>query len=128
MRAVKYVGRWAEVEIEVAPERWRRVRRGETIEVADRIAERLCEQPRNWVDPDAPADAPADTAPEGTIADVLAWVGTDPVRAAAALAAERDGKGRKKLLDQLEQLVTDRGGVGDVIDNGAERQEENPDG
>ena len=39
--------------------------------------------------------------PDGTIGDVLAWVGDDPSRAEAALTAELAGKRRKTLVDAL---------------------------
>jgi hypothetical protein len=44
--------------------------------------------------------------PSGTVAEVLAWVGSDTTRAAAALKAELAGKHRSSLVAQLEQLVT----------------------
>lgn len=44
--------------------------------------------------------------PQGTIAEVLAWVGDDPARAQAALDAENAGAGRTTLLNQLKVLVT----------------------
>lgn len=40
--------------------------------------------------------------PDGTIGDVLAWVGNDPARAEAALAAEMAGRRRKTLVDALQ--------------------------
>lgn len=40
--------------------------------------------------------------PEGTIDEVLAWVGDDPDRAAQALQAEREGKQRATLISELE--------------------------
>ena len=39
--------------------------------------------------------------PSGTVAEVLAWVGDDPLRAVAARIVEERGKGRKSLLDAL---------------------------
>lgn len=42
--------------------------------------------------------------PEGTISDVLDWVGDDPERAQAALVAERDGQNRSTLISQLESI------------------------
>jgi hypothetical protein len=125
MRRVRYIGRYREVEIEVAPERWRRVARGSLIEVSDRVADSLVEQP-SWQEAGAGTpDAPADTPPGGTVADVTAWVDGNPDRARVALTAERAGKGRKKLLELLEQLVDEPVDV----NNGAERPEEdNTDG
>jgi len=47
--------------------------------------------------------------PDGTIAEVLAWVGGDRDRAARALEVERakGGKARSTLVGDLEQLVDD---------------------
>lgn len=42
------------------------------------------------------------TVPDGTIGDILAWVGEDPYRAELALEAEKAGKRRKTLMDALE--------------------------
>lgn len=53
--------------------------------------------------------------PDGTIEDVLAWVGEDQSRAAEAYLAEIDGKGRKTLLDRLDALAnTDADGNTDA--------------
>jgi hypothetical protein len=124
MREVRYVGRYRAVEIEVAPERWRAVKRGATISVPDSVAESLLTQDA-WEDPAGPGD----DVPVGTISDVLAWVDSDPARAAAALEAERAGKARKKLLDTLEQLVAGPP-AGDVTDGATTgpTSEENTDG
>jgi len=56
---------------------------------------------------EAPAtEAPADLeVPEGSAADVLAWVGDDVDRAKAAAAAEVEGKGRKTLLADLDRII-----------------------
>lgn len=44
--------------------------------------------------------------PEGTVAEVMQWVGTDVVRAAAALEAERAAASpRSTLITQLEAIV-----------------------
>lgn len=43
----------------------------------------------------------ADEVPTGTIAEILAWVGTDRDRAARALAAEQSGQNRKSLVKNL---------------------------
>jgi hypothetical protein len=48
--------------------------------------------------------SPADAVPAGTLAEILAWVGSDPDRAEKALAAERAGHGRKTLISRLEGL------------------------
>lgn len=57
------------------------------------------------VEEETPAET-VDEVPDGTADDVLAWVGDDPARAAAAIAAEeaRD-KPRKTLLGQLGKLT-----------------------
>jgi hypothetical protein len=43
-----------------------------------------------------------DEVPEGTVADVKAWVGDDPDRARRALEAERAGPDRATLVTYLE--------------------------
>lgn len=44
--------------------------------------------------------------PDGAAADVLAWVGEDPERAALALTIEQDStKPRTTLIDQLTKLA-----------------------
>jgi hypothetical protein len=64
----------------------------------------------------APAVAPEETVPvqeqteepevpEGSAADVLAWVGDDVDRAKAAAAAEVEGKQRKTLLADLDRII-----------------------
>lgn len=51
------------------------------------------------------AELSAADVPTGTIKLVLEWVGTDPIRASWALVAEVDGKRRKSLLAQLEDIA-----------------------
>lgn len=46
----------------------------------------------------------ADGPPVGTITEVLAWVDSDPSRAAVALAAETAGRARASLIKQLTEL------------------------
>lgn len=41
--------------------------------------------------------------PDGSVAQVLAWVGNNPDRRLAALEAERDGKGRVTLIAALSE-------------------------
>jgi hypothetical protein len=48
-----------------------------------------------------PVSDTEDEVPTGTIAEILAWVGTDRDRAARALAAEQAGQNRKSLLKNL---------------------------
>lgn len=55
----------------------------------------------------APSAAPSgDEVPEGTVDEVLAWVGDDKDRAQQALDAEEDSdKPRSTLVEALEALV-----------------------
>jgi hypothetical protein len=44
--------------------------------------------------------------PDGSVAAVLKWVGSDPVKAAAARSAEEHNEApRKSLIDQLDKLL-----------------------
>lgn len=53
------------------------------------------------------AEAPADLeAPEGSIKTVLAWVGDDKAKAAAALDAEKVGQKRTTLVKELEDILS----------------------
>ncbi|MFJ5973517.1 hypothetical protein [Streptomyces sp. NPDC093060] len=53
-----------------------------------------------------PAEPPEELDIHGTAADVLAWVGDDPERAAEALEAEQaKDKPRSTLVKQMEKLV-----------------------
>lgn len=99
MRSIEYVGPFDEVEFPIAPGVWRRVKRGETVEVGERIAEQLLDQPANWADPN---DA---ELPTGSAKDILAWVDNDPARAARALHAE-ESKGAKARRQLVEALTT----------------------
>ncbi len=49
---------------------------------------------------------PGDPVPDGTVNDVLEWVGDDPERAVAALAFEQAGKVRVSLITALEEIAT----------------------
>lgn len=70
--AVEYVGRYASVDVEVAPRRWDTVARGETITVPSEIAGTppkgddpgagLLAQPDNW-HPATPSTQPTTPAP-----------------------------------------------------------------
>lgn len=61
---------------------------------------------------DGPAvDLDGDGVPDGTIAQVLEWVGNDPARAARALEAEQAGKNRATLTDALTKLVGSANGA-----------------
>lgn len=44
--------------------------------------------------------------PEGTAAEVLAWVGSDPARAQAALDVEYYGQNRSTLIAKLETIAS----------------------
>lgn len=46
------------------------------------------------------------TVPQGTVAEILEWVGDDPGRAQEALDAEYSGAGRSTLITQLEAIAT----------------------
>jgi hypothetical protein len=43
--------------------------------------------------------------PDGSVSDVLEWVGDDAQRASTALAHEEGGKGRKTLVTRLSELT-----------------------
>jgi hypothetical protein len=45
------------------------------------------------------------TVPEGSIKDVLGWVGEDPTKAKAALDAEASGEKRKTLVKELNAIL-----------------------
>jgi hypothetical protein len=56
--------------------------------------------------PEESKEPPAELDIDGTAADVLAWVGEDPERAAVALEAEQaKEKPRSTLVKQLEKLA-----------------------
>lgn len=44
--------------------------------------------------------------PDGTVQEVLDWVGDDPARAEQALEAERLGAGRSTLITRLEAIAS----------------------
>ena len=56
----------------------------------------------------APEEAPAPKAaldvPEGSIKEVLTWVGDDAEKAKAALEAEEKGENRKTLVTKLKEI------------------------
>lgn len=82
---------------------YRHKRSGKVVTVLDRDAHRYRGSNFELVDPAAsPAPAgPVSEVPAGTAAEVLAWVGNDEDRRAAALAAEHAGKQRKTLISSL---------------------------
>jgi len=68
------------------------------VEPLDDEAAALLEPPKE--------EPPAELDIDGTAADVLAWVGEDPERAAVALEAEQaKEKPRSTLVKQLEKLA-----------------------
>jgi hypothetical protein len=55
-----------------------------------------------------PVEAPVadvQTAPEGSIKEVLAWVGDDATKAQTALDAEKTGEKRTTLISKLEAVI-----------------------
>lgn len=61
-----------------------------------------------WLKAQTSTDDPgSDVVPAGTVDEVLAWVGDDPARAAAALEAELSGKNRASLITALSAKETD---------------------
>lgn len=55
-----------------------------------------------------PVEAPVTeeaTVPEGSIKEVLAWVGDDATKAQAALDAEKTGEKRTTLISKLESVI-----------------------
>jgi hypothetical protein len=60
--------------------------------------------PVNEPQPVAPSVDPG-KVPEGTIDEVLTWVGNDADRALDALAVEDDGKQRTTLMEALEAII-----------------------
>jgi hypothetical protein len=57
-------------------------------------------------DGDEPSDEPVGDVPDGTMADVLGWVGADPSRARAAITAEKARTDpRSSLLARLERIA-----------------------
>lgn len=56
---------------------------------------------------ETPSAASDDEVPDGTVEEVLAWVGDDKDRAARALDAELDGKDRTTLVEALEGLAAE---------------------
>lgn len=57
-------------------------------------------------EPTAGADHPPSLGvPEGTVDEIMEWVGDDPAKALRALEAETAGKARKSLIGKLEKLL-----------------------
>lgn len=57
--------------------------------------------------PDPESGKPQETTvvPEGTINEIIEWVGDDTDRASIALERELEDKGRKTLIDSLEEIL-----------------------
>jgi hypothetical protein len=67
----------------------------ESVEVSDDIGKNLLRQ--GWLSPDTPRT---------TVADILDWVGDDPIRAAGALAEEQaKDDPRVSLVSRLDALI-----------------------
>lgn len=88
--------------------KYRHKRTGKVVEVPD--AEAFRYRNRRWelvTEPSAFRHQPAGQdwepteVPQGTIAEVLAWVGDNDLRRQSALTVERAGKNRKTLIDKL---------------------------
>jgi len=78
---------------------FRHKRTGKVVEVPDDEARRY--RNSRWIPISTEPQAVQIQVPEGTVAEVLAWVGDDLDRRRAALEAEREGKRRKTLLMAL---------------------------
>lgn len=50
-------------------------------------------------------ETPSNEVPDGTIKEVLDWVGEDADRAVEALTAEEAGERRKTLIKALEEII-----------------------
>jgi hypothetical protein len=77
------------------------------VDIPDHLAEEY--DRRRWYQrlPDGQHQPPGQDwepseVPNGTVAEVLAWVGDDDLRRQSALTVERDGKRRATLLKALE--------------------------
>jgi hypothetical protein len=70
--------------------------------------------------------AVANDVPEGTVSDVLAWVGEDPGRAQAALDHERQDQGRSTLITRLEAIASEEQENPDVTEPLATEDEQAP--
>lgn len=94
-----YVKNLRPYPVEIAhPDFFATVDEGDTIEVPGDVGASLVEQVDNW--------QAVEDAGQSTVADVLAEVDGDPVRARRALAVENDsGKPRKTLVSQLGEII-----------------------
>ena len=79
------------------------------VDIPDHLADAY--ERRRWYQrlPD-PLDRPSTSAryvstdvPDGTVTEIIEWVGEDPARRRAAITAERAGKQRKTLIAALSQ-------------------------
>lgn len=53
----------------------------------------------------ATVEAKSEEVPVGTVDEILNWVGDDKDRAKAALKAEKSGKKRKSLIEELNDII-----------------------
>lgn len=79
--------------------------RGDNVKVARSKRDRMA-VPEPTSKPILAADASPEDVPSGTVAEVLTWVGDDPVRAQKALDAEvSHDKPRKGLVSVLTEKI-----------------------
>lgn len=52
-----------------------------------------------------PSTEEASNVPEGSVKEVLGWVGEDSEKAKQALEAEEAGEGRKTLVSKLNEII-----------------------
>ena len=55
--------------------------------------------------PNPQPEEPVRQTPDGSISEILEWVGDDKSRAETALLEEMDGKNRKTLISSLNELL-----------------------
>jgi hypothetical protein len=77
-------------------------RTGRTITVPPDQAHQYSDE-RRWTPVSNEPQSVQLRVPDGSVAEVLDWAGDDPDRRAAALAAEKAGKGRVTLIRALDQ-------------------------
>jgi hypothetical protein len=66
------------------------------------VPRRLGSDP-GFVDPAYGFQRRPEVVPEGSVAEVLEWVGDSPLRASEALEAEQAGQQRTTLVEELEK-------------------------
>ena len=60
-------------------------------------------EPEEFQAPSEPVTEEA--VPEGSVKEILAWVGEDSAKAKKALEAEEAGEGRKTLVTKLTEII-----------------------